>query len=254
MNVSSHFSFPRFINLLKLELYRNYKGILLIFEITFGFLFFMGLLLNVILDYKMVVYEHDESYAITLIIGGFIVSSLAFKDLGNSLRRHSYLMLPASILEKFTCMWLLTSLGWTILFSTAFYLYSIVANTVGSVFFPSVTFQTFKPFGSFSLVIIKYYIVLQGIFLLGAAHFKGYALPKTLAVLITFGALCFGLFYVLLMDVFLMDHVCVTPDGCELANQMDLEGFWPFMQVFFWWMLAPLTLILSYMGLKEQEA
>ena len=253
MKLTHYFNITRFWLLLRLELVRNYKGILMIFEITFGLLFFLGLLLNVVVANKRIVYDHNVTYAVSMLVGGFIVSSLAFKDLGNTLKRHSFLMLPVSALERFVCMGMLTSVGWVTLYSVIFYLYSIVANTIGSMLFTHVSFQSFNPFGGFALGIMKYYFVLQGIFLVGATHFKGYALPKTLAVLISLALVVFGLFYLILMDVFLMDHVCVVPNECELANQMGMEGPWGIMKVFFQYFLAPLSWGIAFLGLKDQE-
>jgi len=253
MTVSNYFDLSRFWLLLRLELTRNLKGILMIFEITFGLLFFFGLLLNVVLEEKKLVYEHVDNYAFTLLIGGFIISSLAFKDLGSTLKRQSYLMVPVSTLEKFVCMWLLSSVGWVILYTLAFYLYSLIANAVGGILFSQVTFRSFDPTGTESLIMMRSYFVTQGIFLVGATQFKGYVFPKTLAVLILL-ALVFGtLFYFILIDVFMMDHICVVPENCELMQQSALYGYWDMVKVFFWWVLPPLSWVLAFMGLKEQE-
>ena len=247
------FSPARFLQFLKLELYRNMRGILLVFEITFGFLFVMGFLLNVVFEYKKVVFEHNDNYTFTLLVGGYIVSSLAFKDLGSSLKRHSYLLLPVSALEKFVSMWLLTALGWTCLFTLAFYLYSLVANMIGGMLFPNITFQSFNPFGAHALTTVKYFLATQGIFMVGSAQFRGYVFPKTAAVLVGLGLTVFALFYLILFDVFLMDHVCVVPGHCELLDQSELGG-WSILTWLFWWALPPLCWGLTYLGLKEQEA
>lgn len=252
MKASQHFSWTRFWLLLRLEVFKSRKAMGMIFVITFGMLFFLGLLLALLVDVHVVNYDHHENYASSLIIGGFIISSLAFSDLGNQLKRYRYLMLPVSALEKFTCMWLLTSIGWILLYTLIFTIYTWIANPVGQLLFSRVTFESFNPFSGFSWHIMKVYFVLQGIFLVGAVHFKGYVLPKTLFVLVLVSLITGTLIYFILKDVFLADHYC-TNEECELVIEMGTHPIWQAAQWMFWWVLAPLTWVITYLGLKGQE-
>ncbi len=119
------------------------------FVITFGVLFFVDLLLGNFVEDTSLLYEHYNSYASTLLMGGFILSSLAFHDLGNTLRRYHYLTLPASTFEKFIGMWLLTSVGWILLYTLTYTVYTVVVNPIGHLLFSHVTFRAFEPWGSF---------------------------------------------------------------------------------------------------------
>ena len=188
MNLKNHFDISRFWLLLKMEINRSRKGVLMTLIITFGFLFFVGLLLAPVINPGMVVYEHSAQYAFTLLAGGFILSSLAFRDLGNNLRRYNYLTLPVSAFEKFLSMWLLSSFGWILLYTLIYTIYTVFANTIGQLLFHDIAFETFNPFGPFAFKFMRFYFVLHGIFLAGAAHFKGYPFPKTLLTLIIFVA------------------------------------------------------------------
>lgn len=251
MQLKNYFDFNRFLKLLRLELFRSMKGIFIAFEITFGMLFFVGLLLSVIMDESMVSFEHGTGYAFTLIIGGFVLTSLSFNDLSDDLRSYNYLTLPASSFEKFLCMWLLTSAGWVVLYSFTYYLYTLAANPIGLMIDGNLKFENFDPLSEFAVSTMKYYFVLQGIFLVGAAHFKGYVFPKTVFVLIL-AAIAVGLLMYLSMAGLL-------EEGGECLSEVNpLEGtvtyrIWLTAQWAFWWILAPLCWIISYMGLKDRE-
>lgn len=249
MNLKNHFDISRFWLLLKMEISRSRKGVLMTLVITFGFLFFVGLLLAPVIDPGMLVYEHSIPYAFTMLAGGFILSSLAFRDLNNSLRRYNYLTLPVSAFEKFLSMWLLTSIGWIFLYTVIYTIYTFFANGIGQLLFHDIVFETFNPFGPFTLRFMKFYFVLQGIFLAGAAHFKGYPFPKTLLTLVLFSAFCGILSYLIMKDMF--DFEC-TSESNPLV-EMPVYTLWLFVEWLFWWLFAPLCWVITYLGLKEQE-
>src|SRR5690606_1862665 len=138
------------------------------------------------------------------------LSSLAFNDLSSTLKSYHYLTLPASALEKLVSMWLLTSVGWIVLFSAAFSVFTFVVNPVAEGLFIRVDFHPFDPLGPFALEAMRYYFVLQGIFLVGAVFFRGYVFPKTLLALIVLLAITGGLLWLLMSDIFLSEHLCTT--------------------------------------------
>lgn len=242
----------RFWLLLKMELFRSRKAVLVTLLITFGGLFLIDLLLLTQLGENGELYRHDENFALSLLVGGFLLSSLTFHDLSNSLNRSRYLNLPASNLEKFISMWLLSSIGWMVLFTLTYSLYTLLANRLGQVFFPQVTFIPFDPLGDYAANSLRSYIALQGLFLLGAVQFRGYVFPKTLLTLFLFVGLCIGIIYFVLVEVFTSEHVC-TEDGCELVDAVQLHPIWEGLSWLFWWALAPLCWFTAYLGLKEQE-
>jgi hypothetical protein len=250
MNLTKYFEPSRIWLLLKMELFRSRKGILITVVITFGLLF-AGFLLESIFGYNKVFDSHPGSYAFTLLTGGFILSSLAFNDLSNPLKRYNYLTLPASTLEKFISMWFLTCVCWIVMFTIAFIFYSLTANAMGHLLFSNKTYLSFDPLGRVPIDAIKYYIVLQGIFLIGAVHFKGYVLPKTIFTLLLFGMVCGFIFYFSMSDLFHFDGEYISE--YSLMKGTPLYQVWLFMQWMFWWVLAPLCWVITYIGLKEQE-
>lgn len=250
MNMTTHFDISRFWLLMKMELFRSRKAVLFAFVITFGLLF-VGFILESIFGYEKVFDSHPGSYAFTLITGGFILSSLAFNDLSSTLRRSTYLTLPSSTLEKFISMWFLTCVCWIIIFTLVFFVYTLIANAIGYLLFSNMTYMAFNPLGKIPVNAMKYYFVLQGVFLIGAVHFKGYVFPKTLFAILLFGMLCGIIFYFTMSDLF-------QPNGEYIAAYSAMKGtplfkVWEVVQWMFWWILAPLCWVITYLGLKEQE-
>ncbi len=252
MALKNHFDLSRFWLLLKMELFKSRKGVLMTFVIVYGMLFFLDFLLSNFIDKGKLVHEHTGSYTFPLIVGGFILSSMAFGGLGSSLKRHQFLTLPVSSLERFLCMWLLTTVGWIASFTIAYSVYAVTVNQVGQAMFNNVTFRAFEPFGANTLTSIRYYFALQGIFLAGAVYSKGYALPKTLFALVVFFLICGVLTYLIMKDVFLAEHECNGLD-CILLKRIDVHPVWAAAQWMFWWVLAPLTWVATYVGLNDQE-
>jgi hypothetical protein len=249
----NYFDISRFWKLLKLEVFQSRKALLYTFVIAFGLHFFMGILLEPAVDYIKVYDSHPAGYAFSMLIGGFILSSLAFNDLRNTLRRFHYLTLPVSTLERFFCMWLLTSVGWILLFTITFTIYTWIANPIGQLVFRNVTFRAFDPFGSLPLNAMKYYFVLQGIFLVGAVHFRGYVFPKTLFTLILFGMICTLIAYFFMKDIMypeIEDIMSIEPNPLE---NKPVYQFWLIFKWLFWWIMPPLCWVMAYIGLKDQE-
>ena len=251
MRLKNFFYLPRFWLLLKMELYRSRKAVLMTIVIALGLHFFIDLLLSPVLSPNRVIYEHSQNYSFSLILGGLILSSLAFNDLSNTLRRYHYLTLPASNLEKFTSMWLLTTVGWIIGFTIIYTLYTMVANIIGALLFSYMDFRAYDPLNRFSINAVQYYFVLQGVFLVGATHFKGYVFPKTLFTLILFAAVCGFIGYFIMSDLFHTDSE--GDSSMEFLDGTIVQQMWLVLQWMFWWILAPLCWVITYLGLKDKE-
>ncbi|HCX23804.1 MAG: hypothetical protein CMB80_34290 [Flammeovirgaceae bacterium] len=251
--MSSRFDFHRFLRLLKLELFQSRKGIAMVFIITFGVLFFVGFILSLFVE-RPAEYDHTDSYVGALLIGGFIVSSLAFSGIDRQLKRIGFLMLPVSALERLVCAWLLTCIGWVLAYSIGFVVYVMIANPVGQVFFPDTSFKSFDVMGSAAMMAIKAYVVLQGLFLVGAAHFRGYVFPKTMVVLIGILTIVGFVIFFVLKDEFTSEHYCTVTGECELVDAFAVHPVYYVAKWLFWLVLAPLAWLLTYFGLKDQDA
>lgn len=249
MALANHIAPSRLWLLLKMEWLRNKNGLLLTFAVTFGLLL-TGDLSSPIFE-KRPSGSHEENYAFVLLVLGFVLSSLAFKDLKNGLRRHHYIMLPASTFEKFLSMWLLTSFGWVLTFTCTFQVYSWISNVVCPLIYRNLDYPPFALFSEIPLNAIRSYLVLQTIFLVGAVQFRGYSFLKTLLALLILAVLLGIVAYYSLSDMF---------DGTDYC--LHNEAFWTdtgicrYWQVILWLFrlaLAPICLWATYLGLKEQE-
>ncbi len=247
--MKQYFEISRFWLLLKMEMIRNRKGVYMTLVIVLGISFFLGLLLTPVLEPGLIHYKHSSGYAFLMLTAGFIMSGTAFRDLGNPLKRVNYLMLPVSTFERFLVMWLLTSIGWVVLFTFIYSVYTLFANAVGQLIFSHITYEKFEPVGPFAIKMMKYYFVLQGIFLAGAAQFRGYPFPKTLLSLVVFAAVCGGITYLIMKGSFDFDWE-TDPD---VFAGMPVEVIWNIMEWMFWWLLAPLSWLIAYLGINEQE-
>ncbi len=223
------------------------------FGIILGMFIIIDLLQDILFVKTSVLYNHYDNYACTLIIGGFILSSLAFNDMSSTLTRYRFLTLPVSAFEKFICMWLLTTVGWILFFTITYTLYTLTINAFGHLLFDHVTFGAFDPRAEFIKDTIRYYIVLQSIFLAGAAHFRSFVLAKTLVVVVFVTAVFGVATYFTKVDVFLLVH---EPGGNFIKMLEEIATFevWPIIQWIFWWLLAPACWVIAYFGLRDQEA
>ncbi len=250
MKLSRYFEPSRFWLLLKMEIFRSRKGYLITFVVTFGLLF-TGFILENLFGSREVFESHAAGYTFFLLAGGFILSSLSFHDLGNPLKRYHYLALPASTLEKFLSMWFLTCIGWIVMFTLTFIIYALMANSIGHMFFRNTTFMAFEPLAEGSLNAIRFYVVFQVIFLVGAVHFRSYVFPKTIFTLMLFAMLCGIIFYIIMADIIHSDIECTA--ACNPLQDKTLMQFWTVVQWLVMWLMAPLGWIITFIGLREQE-
>ncbi len=252
MTLLNHFEPARFWALLKLQLARSRKGVTMTFLIVFNLLFFVSMLLNLYVEPAQKVFTHYGDFTSSLLITGFILSSLAFRDLGHPLKRYHFLALPASAFEKFLSQWLLTSLGWTCLYTVAFTLYTWLANPLGQLLFPEVDFQPFNPLNPKAVSAIQFYLVLQSLFLLGSVQFRGYAFAKTIGVISVFTGLCLLAAYFIMKELFLSPHEC-HGYHCEYFDHFSHHWIWLVAKVLFWWLLAPLSWFITFLAIREKE-
>lgn len=121
---------------------------------------------------------HVPVYTNLLLIGGYIVASIAFVDLHDDRKGLHYLTLPGSLLEKYVGRVLLTSVGWAIVSTVAYMVVTLVGAGLAEWFFGS-SHGVFVPSSSWSWNLIATYLVSQSIFVFGSIYFKKAAFLKT---------------------------------------------------------------------------
>ena len=121
-----------------------------------------------------------------LFLGGFIVTSLAFREVWQNGSGIAYLMLPGSLFEKFLVKLLVTSVGFavgTLAFMSAT---ALVSEALDRLLF-GVGQGFFDPFTPAALQAVARYLVLQSFFLLGSIWFRKLAFVKTVLWVLVFG-------------------------------------------------------------------
>jgi hypothetical protein len=121
---------------------------------------------------------HPNMFTNLLFLGGFIVSSLAFREIRQNGGGIFYLILPASSLEKFASKLLATSVGYA-LGSVVFYTAAAAASEGINRLIFGFGNAFFNPFDTGVLEALGYYCVAQSVFLLGSIWWRKLAFLKT---------------------------------------------------------------------------
>ena len=130
---------------------------------------------------------HASLFSNILLIGGFIVSSVAFAELQDSKTGIHYMMLPGSPVEKYVSKLLLTSVGWTLAVIVLYTLMTAVSTLVAQIFFAT-TPGVWLPVGRATWTTIATYLVTQSIFLFGSVYFRKVAFLKTVLSIVVVAA------------------------------------------------------------------
>lgn len=185
-----------------------------------------------------------DVYYFILYIGGFMITNRAFNEMHDQRKAVAYLTLPCSNFERFLSKFLLTTVFFALALLAIFYSFSLLSVITNALFFH-------RSVGSFNLhsmmlwVVIGKYIILQSVFLLGAAYFQKNAVTKTTLVLCCF-------FIALAMLSFLFTWIiCPACNQGSLVNlfSISLHGFY----FIFWIALAPICWFITYVRVSESE-
>lgn len=167
----------------KRDLFVNLKTIIIIFGVVFG-LFLMGYLLsfakNVIFQTGMTLSQNDlmKNFHSGFFIIGIIISGIAFSDFRSKLKTQNYLLIPASTTEKFISVWGTTTILYIITYFVVFIVFNLLMMLIGAIF--SVHVDFFNIFSQPDLFKnIGQYLIIQSIFLAGAATFTKVPILKT---------------------------------------------------------------------------
>ena len=214
---------------------------------------------------------HVSFFSGLLFVGGFIYTSLVFRELHNGAAATLFLTLPSSALEKFASKAVVTSVGFAVgalAFSTVIAALSEGLNWL--------IFRTnnalFNPVAPDVLRMVAFYVVTQSVFLLGSVYYRKMALLKTVGVVSLLSTVAFML-ALLLAAALLGDHITLVPVGSGRKLEVDpeiarvvtgiangsipmpagLHAFQRAMEVLFWAALAPACWVIGYLKMREKE-
>ena len=258
MKLNKYFEPKRFFHLIKNDILTSYRTLLIAVGAVTGVL----LVINVSSALSSDSWSfHLPFYPLVLFIGGFLLTSSAFAELHHNQKSYVYLTLPCSILEKFLCKLLLTSIGYVAGSMIFYYIFSAMAAGINMLIF-GVTYPLFNPFHAVILRCVSIYLVTQSIFLFAAVYFKNHAFIKLLLSLFAL-SLAIGLFTALAGRIIFWDYFSGF-GRIEHFGFADPFAFQDFMKSFaitfskiaeiiFWAVMAPFFWILSFLRLKETE-
>jgi len=160
---------------------------------------------------------HVPLYSVLLILGGFIVSSLAFADLHDERKGMFYLSLPGSLLEKYLSKLIQTSILWAIGATLVYFVASLIGAGLSELIFGG-SHGGYLPLSSEDLSIVWGYLVAQSIFLFGSIYFKKSAFLKTVLVAILFAFAYAFLMAVAGRIVFASEFARLIPSDAEMER------------------------------------
>ncbi len=159
-----------------------------------------------------------------LFLGGFIVTSLAFREVWQNGSGIAYLRLPGSLFEKFVVKLLMTAVAFaagTLVFMSAA---AAASEALDRLLF-GVGHGFFNPFTPAVLQAVVRYIVLQSFFLLGSIWFRKLAFVKTVLWIVVFG-IAIAIVSGIALRIGLASHFALGPGhGMRLGGwAFDLNG------------------------------
>ncbi|PSL49868.1 hypothetical protein CLV51_1011205 [Chitinophaga niastensis] len=127
-------------------------------------------------------------YYIGLFFGGLLFTSWSFNELGHKEKGVDFLMLPASKFEKFITIFLVSTIGFFLLYHLSFYTsYKIIDSArVAKYGQHIVNDYSFLDDPKEKIYIYYAYMALQAVFLLGATYYHKYSFIKTVLSLFIF--------------------------------------------------------------------
>lgn len=204
---------------------------------------------------------HEIWYPILLLAGGFLFTSQTYASLSNKPKKQFYLGLPASTLEKFTTKWIITAVLFPIALLILYQLFAWgIQAVISNISYLSFTLEAFDPFSEKNWLMIRLYLVLQTIFLCGAVVFQRYAIFKTIFALTIFGLASLAatllvfriLFASAFTGLFTLEPSLMAPPSKNFQDWVEFS-FTEIMKQVFFWITAPLFLVIGYFKLKEKE-
>jgi hypothetical protein len=204
---------------------------------------------------------HRNLYLVVLIFGGLLFTSRSFRGLHDPIQGLSWLLLPASLLEKTIVHILLT----TIIYVTGSMLLFVVISMVSEALNQMLLGRHHGLFSPIDPLVLKSaltYTAIQAPFLVGAVYFRKHALSKTILVLLGFSVLlAMGIFAALRiifgdqwpgMDLELMLNGDNLGMAWEQLAQLGRTAA-AAAKVLLWGVIPVVSWTICYFRLKETE-
>ena len=179
--MNNYFDLKRTWILMIRELLLNKKNLLIMLASLI--LLFLLLDFSLLNDFFVKGYglKHTQVYPFVVLVYCLIVTSTAFAEMNFTERKIDYLMLPASVVEKFSVKFIYTTVIMLIVCLAALSISALIAELITRIIGSEILFK--KIFHSYSIRVlfdfIKAYLACHSIFFLGAVFYKKLEFGKT---------------------------------------------------------------------------
>lgn len=215
--------------------------------------FFIAIWASLSRDYVVTQFEFATIFGIIFIPIGLFLTFAIFREANNKQLNHFYFSLPISPLEKLLATWFATSILYTLLFSVFAMIIGQLAIATGSML-SRTEFHLLPMFSESYWSVIKLYIIIQPLFLVGAIAFSNNRLGKTVFWVLVF-VIGFGVLNGVLC--FTVNNGAVDMFSSEQfdSNAIDLavKDFSSVGKWFWGIILGPTMLLAAYFKLTEKE-
>lgn len=187
-------------------------------------------------------------YMAVFFIAGYILTSRIFSELHSPQKSYAYLTLPVSTLEKLTGSWLLSSPVYVIVFSILLFMIYLATLLMAG------DYTTLADlFDKQYFYVMAIFMVTQTIFFLGACYFRKNNFFKTVLAIFLL-VIIIGLYSGLLGWTLFGGEGNISSEDFPSDFRLFVENIskWT-SQVFFWSLLGPFMLVVSYFSLKERQ-
>ena len=247
--------------LLRRDFSSGYKSVIIAMAAVGGFVILLSVVSVVGRELGSM---HQTLYYPLLFLGGYIVTSLVFKELHLNGQSVFYLTLPGSSLEKFLSKLLVSSVGFA--FGSLFFYTAVTsaAEGINRLIF-GYGHPFFNPFDRTTMIAVAVYLVTQAVFLVGSVYFRKLAFIKTNLYIWLFGLVVVILVavtgWLIFRDYAIGNRLDLDPYFQRLGDSGQLqmvlgpmaEKFARVAKVLFWGITAPVCWLISYLRLRETE-
>ena len=249
MNANKYFDIYRVANLMRRSAVLSSRMVITAFAAIGGVLlivFLSDTFVRGYINYKPLM----NLFYVTLLGGGFIFTSQSFSELQKPEKGYHYLTLPASHLEKLFTKWIFSTIIYLVAAYIALYIIALIGSGLSVALFKTefklLALQNYEPFRMAGI-----YLVLQPIFLLGAAYFRSYSFIKTLLAIIIISIIISAFVTIVSYLMFGTSGINSSDFG---GNINVFTGTIPqISKILFWYVMGPFFLIVSYVRLTERQ-
>ena len=261
MTETKKLSFKRIGVLLRNELWGNYKTLI----ISAGAIAGLLLIINVASVGSAGRWNfHEVFFPVTYLITGMIATSMTFSYMHSKEKGYSYLLMPASHLEKSITKIVITTVGYTVIIVVGYFLFSLAASGITSLFFGR-AHGVFNPFTREVLNYIGMYVVAQSVVLFSASFFRKLSLLK---LILSLNGLAIVLAIVAALSIRLMFWKFFGGFGFEVTEEFfhslsitsgydNLVGYgkalYTGLKIFGCYIMPPFFWFLTYLRIREKE-